>query len=198
MVEVDSVYNNLFSEAIPLLFKKVYFRFLFEIYIRTMPGIHYINTNDEKFVSLMNYIVLDDLKVYGQYMEGLLLPVPEEEEASMFNENAQKRQNLKKTLQDLAGELENQFDKDKQKREIDKFKEYKLKLSPLSSSKSIPLYNDDKNEYWQYLTGNIGNEDHKDGLLFFIIDIFENIEKNVHMEMSKPFQAIIAKIRHVL
>ena len=163
-----------------------------------MPGIHYINTNDEKFVSLMNYIVLDDLKVYGQYMEGLLLPVPEEEEASMFNENAQKRQNLKKTLQDLAGELENQFDKDKQKREIDKFKEYKLKLSPLSSSKSIPLYNDDKNEYWQYLTGNIGNEDHKDGLLFFIIDIFENIEKNVHMEMSKPFQAIIAKIRHVL
>ena len=198
IVEVDSIYNNLFSEAIPFLFKKVYFRFFFEVYIRTLPDIRFIDINDEKFVSLLTYVVLEDVKVYGQYLPGLLLPTPEEEESSMFNEAAQKRANLKNNLNEQATELAHQFDRDKQQREIDKFKDYKMKLSPITSTKSIPLYHDDKGEYWTYLTGKYGTEEHKDGLLHFLLDMFENIESNATFEMSKPLIETVGKIRHVL
>jgi hypothetical protein len=59
MVEVDSLYNNLFSEAIPYTFKRFYFRFFFEIYIRMLPDIRFIDINDEKFISLLTYVILE-------------------------------------------------------------------------------------------------------------------------------------------
>jgi hypothetical protein len=198
IVEVDSIYNNLFSEAIPFLFKKIYFRFFFEVYIRTLPDIRFIDINDDKFISLLTYIVLEDLKVYGDYLPGLLLPTPEEEEASTFNDQAKAKQQLKHKLEEQAGELQNQFDRNKQQREIDKFKDYKMKLSPLTAAKSLPLYYDDKNEYWLYLTSTFGNEDRDDGLLHFLVDVFDNIENNPLFEMSHQLIEIVSKIRNVL
>ena len=43
IVEVDSIYNNLFSEAVPYVFKRVYFRFFFEVYMRTLPDIRFVD-----------------------------------------------------------------------------------------------------------------------------------------------------------
>lgn len=198
MVEVDSIYNNLFSEAIPFVFKRIYFRFFFEIYIRMLPDIRFIDVNDDKFVSLMTYVILEDLKVYAQYLPGLLIKTLEEEEKSMFDEAAREKQHLKRELEDQANELANQFDRDKQQREIDKFKDYKMKLSPLTSTKSIPLFTEDKIEYWEYLTSKTGIEDENDGLLHFLIDIFDNIHANSTFIMSSQFIEIVDKIRYVL
>ena len=198
MVEVDSIYNNLFSEAIPFLFKRVYFRFFFEVYIRTLPDIRFIDLNDDKFVSLLTYVILEDLKMYGEYLPGLLVATPEEEESSMFNEAARKKAALKQSLMEQAEELTNQFDREKQQREIDKFKDYKMKLSPLTSTKSIPLYHEDHAEYWTYLTGKYGTEEEDDGLFHFLIDIFKNIESNSTFEMDKPLSDVIERIRYVL
>lgn len=166
--------------------------------MRTLPDIRFVDINDDKFVSFLIYILLEDLKAYGQYLPGLLLATPEEEEASMFNEAAQKKQNLKRHLEDQADELLNQFDRDKQQRQIDKFRDDKMKLSPLTATKSIPLFNDDTNEYWQYLTCKFGNEDEGDGLLHFLVDIFENVESNTSFIMSKALIDVTVKIRNVL
>ena len=198
IVEVDSIYNNLFSEAVPYVFKRIYFRFFYEVYMRTLPDIRFIEVNDDKFVSMLTYVVLEDLKIYAQYLPGLLIATPEEEEKSIFDETAQRKQNLKRELEEEANELVNQFDLDKQQREIDKFKDYKMKLSPLTSTKSIPLYTDDRGEYWNYLTSTFGAEENRDGLFHFLIDMFENIENNITFTMSKPLIEIISKIRHVL
>lgn len=116
--------------------------------------------------------------MYGEYIPGLLLAIPQEEEASVFNEAAQKRLNLKSSLEETSEDLLNQFDRDKQQREIDKFRDYKLKLSPLNTAKSIPLYSENENEYWMYLSSQFGNEEDEDGLLYFIIDLIKNIQGN--------------------
>ena len=166
--------------------------------MRTLPDIRFIEVNDDKFVSMLTYVVLEDLKIYAQYLPGLLIATPEEEEKSIFDETAQRKQNLKRELEEEANELVNQFDRDKQQREIDKFKDYKMKLSPLTSTKSIPLYTDDRGEYWNYLTSTFGAEENRDGLFHFLIDMFENIENNITFTMSKPLIEIISKIRHVL
>ena len=147
---------------------------------------------------MLTYVVLEDLKIYARYLPGLLIATPEEEEKSIFDETAKRKQNLKRELEEEANELVNQFDRDKQQREIDKFKDYKMKLSPLTSTKWIPLYTDDWGEYWNYLTSTFGAEENRDGLFHFLIDMFENIENNITFTMSKPLIEIISKIRHVL
>ena len=73
-----------------------------------------------------------------------------------------------------------------------------MKLSPLTSTKSIPLYTDDRGEYWNYLTSTFGAEENRDGLFHFLIDMFEHIESNITFTMSKPLIEIFSKIRHVL
>ena len=88
---------------------------------------------------------------------------------SIFDETAQRKQNLKLELEEVANELVNQFDHDKQQREIDKFKDYKMKLSPLTSTKSIPLYTDDRGEYWNYLTSTFGAEENRYWLFIFLL-----------------------------
>ena len=95
IVEVDSIYNNLFSEAVPYVFKRVYFRFFFEVYMRTLPDIRFVDINNDKFISMLTYVVLEDLKIYSQYLPGLLIATPEEEEKSIFDEAAQRKQNVK-------------------------------------------------------------------------------------------------------
>ena len=198
MVEVDSLYNNLFSEAIPYIFKRFYLRFLFEIYIRMLPDIRFVNVNDEKFISLMTYVILEDLKIYGQYLPGLLFKTPEEDNSSMFNEAAKEKQALRNELEDQTYELINQFDRDKQQREIDKFRDYKMKLSPLTSTKSINLYSEEKIEYWMYLTSKHGSEEENDGLFHFLIDVYENIEANSTFRMSQQLIDVTGQIRNVL
>ena len=94
-MEVDSIYNNLFSEAVPYVFKRVYFRFFFEVYMRTLPDIRFVDINNDKFISMLTYVVLEDLKIYSQYLPGLLIATPEEEEKSIFDEAAQRKQNVK-------------------------------------------------------------------------------------------------------
>jgi hypothetical protein len=198
MVEVDAIYNNLFSEAIPYIFKRIYLRFFFETYIRMLPGLRFIDINDEQFVSLLRYVILEDLKAYGQYLPGLLIDTPEEEEKSVFDDAAREKQQLKRELEQQAIEIGNQFDKNTPQREIDKFKDYKMKLSPLTSTKSIPLYTADKGEYWHYLTSKSGAEEINDGLFHFIIDLFENMEINSTFKMSKALIGVFGDIRNVL
>ena len=197
MVEVDSLYNNLFSEAIPYIFKRFYLRFFFEIYIRMLQDIRFIDVNDEKFISLMTYVILEDLKTYGQYLPGLLFKTSEEDN-NMFDEAAKEKLALKNELEEQAHELINQFDRDKQQREIDKFRDYKMKLSPLTSTKSINLFSEEKIEYWMYLTSKHGSEEENDGLLHFLIDVYENIEANSTFKMSQQFIEVTGQIRNVL
>ena len=73
-----------------------------------------------------------------------------------------------------------------------------MKLSPLTSTKSIPLYTEDRGEYWSYLTSIFGAEERRDGLFHFLIDIFENIDNNSAFAMNKPLIEIVSKIRNVL
>jgi len=153
------------------------------VYIRVLPDIRFIDLNDNKFVSFLVYVVLEDLKMYGEYLPGLLLAIPQEEEASVFNEAAQNRLNLKRSLEETAEELSNQFDRDKQQREIDQFRDYKLKLSPLNATKAIPFYTEDSNEYWMHLSSTFGNEEEEDGLLHFLIDLIKNIQQNNTFKM---------------
>ena len=87
---------------------------------------------------------------------------------SIFDETAHKKQNLKLELEE-TNELVIKFDGDKQQREVDKFKDYKMKFSPLTSTKSIPLYTDDWGEYWNYLTITFGAEENRYWLFIFLL-----------------------------
>ena len=95
IVEVDSIYNNLFSEAVSYVFKRIYFRFFYEVYMRTLPDIRFIEVNDDKFVSMLTYVVLEDLEIYAHYLTRLLIATPEEEEEKYFWWNCSKKAKLK-------------------------------------------------------------------------------------------------------
>ena len=91
IVEVDSIYNNLFSEAISYAFKIIYFMYFYEVYMRTLPDIRFIEVKDDKFVSMLTYVVLEDLKIYADYLPGFLITTLEEEEKNIFDETAQRK-----------------------------------------------------------------------------------------------------------
>jgi hypothetical protein len=53
-------------------------------------------------------------------------------------------------------------------------------------------------EYWDYLTSRYSIEEKQDGLLHFLVDIFDNIEINTTFKMSKELIEVMSKIRDVL
>lgn len=69
---MESLFDSLLSEAVPFLFKKSYFRLLYEVYIDDVKDITSIDINSLRFIEVMKYVVLEDLKQYSHYYLGLM------------------------------------------------------------------------------------------------------------------------------
>jgi hypothetical protein len=56
IIKVDFLLDSILSEAIPFLFKKIYFRLLFEVYIdevKEYRDISMMDINSERFLDIM-------------------------------------------------------------------------------------------------------------------------------------------------
>ena len=62
LVDMDKLFEALLSEAMPYLFKRYYFRLLFEVYINEVPYIVPLYVLQDRFILILKYILLDDLK----------------------------------------------------------------------------------------------------------------------------------------
>lgn len=64
LITIESLFDSLLSEAVPFLFKKRYFRLLYEVYIEDVKDVSSIDINSQRFIEVMKYVVLEDLKQY--------------------------------------------------------------------------------------------------------------------------------------
>lgn len=75
--------------------RKKYLRLLFEVYIRYLSEDPVrIDVNTKTFYDMMFYVVLEDLRSYAQYYNGLMAP----------SKNNQRRDNASEALRDRTKE----------------------------------------------------------------------------------------------
>jgi len=89
-LDTDSLFENIITEAMPLLFKKHYFRLLFEVYINDVPEIENLDLNSKRFYDTLRFVVRDDLKSYPTYYTGLVTKILPD--AKRDNENEKNRE----------------------------------------------------------------------------------------------------------
>ena len=74
LVSAEVLFDSVFSETVPFLLRRKYLRLLFEVYIRIYNDEKmYIDFNTKMFYDMMYYIVLEDLRQYAKYYQGLLI-----------------------------------------------------------------------------------------------------------------------------
>lgn len=90
LIEVESLFDSILSEAVPYLFKKHYLRLLFEVYINDVKEVSNMDLNSIKFVEVLKFVVLDDLKQYSYFYTGLVTKM--QPDAKRDNENEKNRE----------------------------------------------------------------------------------------------------------
>lgn len=66
--------DSILAQAVPFTFKKSYLRLLFNGYIQEIDDVHMMDINFPKFLTLLRYIVLQDIETYYMYYAGLAVP----------------------------------------------------------------------------------------------------------------------------
>ncbi|CDW72551.1 inositol-triphosphate receptor [Stylonychia lemnae] len=198
MADPEHLFLNINVEAMPFLFKKHYFRFLFEIYINDVEDISNLDLNSQRFYDTLRFIVRDDLKSYPTYYTGLVTKILPD--AKRDNENEKNREGKLQSLEKMSKfQLQKMAQSDQNRQMLDNYREEKAKAGTvLRCTKSIPLINDlDFSEYWNYLSRYQKSTNRADGLLHFIRDFYNTIKRSKH-RMSTSLITITAEIKEIL
>jgi len=145
---------------------------------------------------VLRYVILEDLRLFFNYLQGLLAKVPVEKKRD--TEKEQRREFVRNELEVLQDEYKKRYAAEKNLKEMEEFNDFKASLSNIRQNKPIPLIDDGNlKEYWDYLSKFKKSENREDGLLHFIKDFYEMIKAH-NLDRKKQFMEISGQIREQL
>ena len=73
LINAETLFDSILSEAVPYMFKKYYFRLLYDVYIHDVKDVSNMDLNSQSFIDVLRYIVYDDLRQYCHFYTGLIV-----------------------------------------------------------------------------------------------------------------------------
>jgi len=138
-------------------------------------------------VDILNSIVLPDLKIFEKYIEGVI-EIP--------YDNAEKQRkalDLRERIKKYRARLSNYEGRDEKQGSLINHMGKKI-LPPITSQSDQKKILRDSSEYWDYLNSGKSWNVNQDGLLYFIIDCFYEIEvRNWHIDEN--LKEVLSNIR---
>lgn len=164
------------NTVINFMCKKYYLRFLYHVYIEPVPGVT-AGLDIQDLEDLLQETIIPDLLYYKETLETIITLSYQGLYSNIQSETANKHKidlSKRRILESSPDEL----------------------LEVYKEDDDIELSDNDRKilEYWNYLSGSSNWHSHKDGLLYFIRDIFRHNSNEYSYEMMN----IVQDMRDVL
>lgn len=187
LIECEELLDSLLSDAIPYIMKQHYFKLLYEVYLRKVPGLddtHRLSVTDQKFALVMEYVVLYDIDHSYIYYNGLVKDPAPQDTPEMTRKLRQVNREIEK-----ASEAEYLLKNEgKTEEEIEEAKRLKSTLTSHKETSVLHVFDSsDRSEYWRYLYEFSAQDRRHDGLITFIENFYRDYSVR-ELEDSKMIQ----------